>query len=198
MSHREEVDRHQPEHTSRAERLDDVGDMGLARHHVLAVDDQHAPGHEPGAQRHDQRLHAQERDPDPVDDPDDNAEQKREPDRSRGATGRIGREEIGRSRRNARHRKVDAARQHHQRLSPRHDRERRSEQNRVRGPERRHGARPHDLHADDENRQQQDQRIDRSRAQETQERAHLRSCRKAKKPAIITTSTISVPWMTWP
>ena len=126
------------------------------------------------------------------------ADQKREADRSRRAGRGVGREQIGRSGRHARHRKVDAARQHHQRLSAAHDRERRGEQDRVRGPKRRHRARPHDLDADDENRQQQDQRIDRARAQEAEDRAHLRSCRKAKKPAIITTSTISVPWMTWP
>ena len=127
----EEVDRHEAEHPSGAERLDDVGDMRLARHHVLAVDDQHAAGHEPGAERHDQRLHAQERDADPVDEADNEADQKRQANRGSGARRRVGREQIGRSRRNARHRKVDAARQHHQRLSAGHDRERRGEQDRV-------------------------------------------------------------------
>ena len=42
---------------------------------------------------------------------------------------------------------------------------------------------PHDLDADDEKREQQDQRIDRvARAGKREDRAHLRSCRKAKKP----------------
>ena len=173
----EEVDRDQPEHLSRAQRLDDFGDMRLARHHVLAVDDHHAAGHEAGAERHDERLHAQERHADPVDDPDHDAEQKRKADRRDGAQGGVGREQVGRSGRHARDRKVDAAGQHHHRLSAADDGERRREQNGVRGPKRRHRPRPHQLDADDEKHQQQDQRIDRARAQETEDRAHLRSCR---------------------
>ena len=50
----------------------------------------------------------------------------------------------------------------------------------------------------DENGEQQDQRVNRAGAQEFERRPHLRSCKYANKPATITTSTISVPWMTWP
>jgi hypothetical protein len=89
----------------------------------------------------------------------------------------VGREQVSRSGRNARNRKVDAARQHHQGLSAGHDRKRRGEQNRVRGPERRHSTGPHELDADHESEKQQDQCIEGSRAQEREESAHLRSLR---------------------
>ena len=62
-------------------------------------------------------------------------------DRGDVARRRVGGEQIGRAGGDARHRKVDAARQHHQRLPGAHDRERRGEQEGVRHPERRHRAR---------------------------------------------------------
>ena len=75
----EEVDRRQSEELSCAKRLDDFGHMRLARHHMLAVDDERPARHEAGAERHDQRLDAQERDPDPVDDADDDADKSARP-----------------------------------------------------------------------------------------------------------------------
>ena len=173
----EEVDRHEAEQSSRAQRLDDVGHMRLARHHMLAVDDQHAAGHEAGAERHDQRLHAQERDANPVDDPDNDADQKRKPDRGRRAGRGGGREQVSGSGRHACDGEVDAARQHHHGLPAGHDREGRGEQNRIGGPERGDRAGPHDLDPDHESEEQQDQRIDRVLAQEAEGRAHLRSLR---------------------
>ena len=55
------------------------GTTRAGRENTLAVDDDDALRHQSGAQRHHQRLHAQQRDADAVDQPDDQAE--REPDR---------------------------------------------------------------------------------------------------------------------
>ena len=103
--------------------------------------------------------------------------EKRERDRAAPPERSVGREQVGRACRDAGDREVDAAGQHHQRLPAAHDRERRGEQDAFRDPERRDRAGPHDLDADDESEQQQDQREDGSRAQEIEDGAHLRSCR---------------------
>jgi hypothetical protein len=173
----EQIHRHEPERLSGAQRLNDRGDMRLARHHVLAVDDHHAAGHEPRAESHDQRLDSQQRHPDPVDQTDDGAEQDRNANRGSRAGRGVGGQEISRAGRHARDREIDAAGQHDHGLTAAHDRERRGEQHSVRRPERRYRAGPHQLDAEDENRQQQDKRKDRVRAQEAENEAHLRSWR---------------------
>ena len=54
--------------------IDEVRDMRSGGHHLLAVDDQHALGHEAGAKRHDERLDAKKRDADPIDQADGDAD----------------------------------------------------------------------------------------------------------------------------
>ena len=70
-----------PEDLAGPERLDEVRHVRLARQHLLAVDDHARPGHQPGAERHHQRLHAQQRDADAVDEPDHQPERQPDGDR---------------------------------------------------------------------------------------------------------------------
>src|ERR1700722_714718 len=193
---KEEIDRDQSEDLAGPERLDDRWDARRARHHALAVDDHHAAGHEARAERHHERLDPQERHADAVDDSDNDAEGEGDADCDTGAGRRVGGEKIGRAGRHASDREIDAPRQHNQRLAGAYDRQRRGEHENVGGPERRHRPGTYGFNAEHEKRQQQDQCENRTSAEECEEGAHFRSCKYAKNPATITTSTISVPWMT--
>lgn len=146
----EEVDRHEVENLAGTEPLYEDRHMRLARQHLLAVDDHHAARHQACAECHDEGLHAQQRNPDPVDQADDQAESQRDGERRGVARRSVGGEQIGRACRDARDREVDAAGQHHQRLSGSHDGKRRREQQHVGNPQRRHGAGAREFDAADE------------------------------------------------
>ena len=66
----EEVDGNAAQHFAAAKRLDERWHARRVGQHLLAVDDQCSLGHQPGAKRHDQRLHPQHCDADAVDQSD--------------------------------------------------------------------------------------------------------------------------------
>ncbi len=172
----------------------------------------HALGHQPGAERHHQRLHAQQRDADAVDQADDQPDARARSRRDHASPSRrVMRRHQDRPSRWRRWRPKGRCRRSASPASaPPRDAERRREQQHVREPRAAltvPGCATSTPATKAEQQQHQQRRwccvaASAQRAGKDRKarpwRSFARSRATSTKPPIITITTISVPWITWP
>ena len=172
-----------------------AADGGLAEH-------VEAPGHdEAHGQRHDQRLHPAHGHAHAIDEPDRHPDQQTGHDRPRHAIRSLAGHDVGGRRRHVGHRQIDPTRDDDQGLARGEDAERRGELEDVRHPARVDRTWTDDLDQPRERDEQPDQDQDRmllhkpNRGHRPHAHARLNT---APRPPIMTTITISTPWIIWP
>ena len=172
-----------------------AADGGLAVHVEASRHDQ------PHRQRHDQRLHSEDRHAHPVDEPDRDSDEQPQNDAPRDSIWRLAGHDVSGGGGYVRDGEVDPTCDDDQRLARGEDAERSGEFQDVRYPVRIDRAGANDLDQAREGNQQSDQDQDRMLLHEANRRhgpgAHTRLS-TAPRPPIMTTITIRTPWIIWP